>query len=546
MKKIYCKKYQSELLENPKETIFPPIKLEYSDTLDLNNLKESTDELSGNRIANAVANFEKYTIDVKLKYRDYLLKYNNLLTEYINTYDNKTKLVKYRFNLEEEREIYFTKYNQYLNYLDSVSKKHNKEELISNVKKYIPNEYLEDLKLEEQNELFESFEKKFNENLGNSQIIKKQIKTSKILYTIANVISIFTGLLAVLIFTIPFLLQTIKIDTKKYENSIYKDFFESVEKIEKEFENKILNPIEEKITTDWIESAYYITKELTYDSLKLSNYAPSYYSYTKTYKYKLDDLITPTAAYFSYLVISYAVVVLVLYCVSGRFNRRKGLPYHWKTYTIQYVKNMNEIYNELFNHVQVKILNQYIDNVKIPQLNNEFMDIYTFTLLEIVKVKNEYNNSENILPKKVIAMYDQLEEEEREMFITLGKNAESIKEFSNILIECKKLEDSRKSKEAYQKQLLEAEKQTRYAKDAAEDARRRVELESQSLAEQQRQTEILREQAAQQASYNAEMLKKQEEANKLAKKLSKDNDKLNKTLEEAGEDRRAIRDKYGL
>ena len=280
--------------------------------------------------------------------------------------------------------------------------------------------------------------------------------------------------------------------------------------------------------------------------MKISNYAPSYYSYTKTYKYKLDDLITPTAAYFSYLVISYAVVVLVLYCVSGRFNRRKGLPYHWKTYTIQYVKNMNEIYNELFNHVQVKILNQYIDNVKIPQLNNEFMDIYTFTLLEIVKVKNEYNDSENILPKKVIAMYDQLEEEEREMFITLGKNAESIKEFSNILIECKKLEDSRKSKEAYQKQLLEAEKQTRYAKDAAEDARRRVELESQSLAEQQRQTEILREQAAQQASYNAEMLKKQEEANKLAKKLSKGNDKLNKTLEEAGEDRRAIRDKYGL
>lgn len=143
-------------------------------------------------------------------------------------------------------------------------------------------------------------------------------------------------------------------------------------------------------------------------------------------------------------------------------------------------------------------------SLKLKELENNHQE-------DIKKVEEQYIAFEIKLPNEIISMYEKLGEEEQDLFVTLARNAESEKDFSNIYVQCINAKNSRKAYEEQRKQTEEIKKQIKFVEE-----------------EHKKQTRIMKERAEQERIHmenveqqNKELLRKQDEANKLAEKNAK-------------------------
>lgn len=184
------------------------------------------------------------------------------------------------------------------------------------------------------------------------------------------------------------------------------------------------------------------------------------------------------------------------------------------------LKKINSKINEIIvkhNHICYEISKRV--NEKIDKYFCEKSQEYGFKLKElknnhqedIKKVEEQYIACEIKLPNEIISMYEKLGEEEQDLFVTLARNAESEKEFSNIYVQCINAKNNRKAYDEQRKQTSIIQKQAMSVEE-----------------EYKKQTRIMKERADQERIHmenverqNKELLRKQDEANKIAEKTAK-------------------------
>lgn len=207
------------------------------------------------------------------------------------------------------------------------------------------------------------------------------------------------------------------------------------------------------------------------------------------------------------LIIQFLIsFLLVVTCLI--FSKKNDRYIKFSNFLDTQIKKYNHIIYEISKdiYVEIKQINDELENewkTKLNMLEEEYNKNFG-------EIYDNYDRSIK-LPDEIIKMYENLQKEEQDLFVMLARNAESEKEFSNIYVQCINAENSRKVYEEQRKQTETLQKQTRIVEE-----------------EHKKQTRILKERAEQERIHmenverqNKELLRKQDEANKLAEKNAK-------------------------
>ena len=187
------------------------------------------------------------------------------------------------------------------------------------------------------------------------------------------------------------------------------------------------------------------------------------------------------------------------------------------------INEYNQVYIKIKNYVDEKIISPYIEGKLHEEYEEELSKLEKSYQDEVKVIQNKYNQCLVKLPYEIEVMYNKLDREEQDLFVTLAGNADSEKDFSNIYVQCLNAKNSRRIYEEQKMQTAEARKQTWLAEQNAKEYEKQTRLI-------ERQAEEQRAHMAEVERQNAELVKKQNEANKLAKEnAEKQLDALNRS-----------------
>lgn len=208
--------------------------------------------------------------------------------------------------------------------------------------------------------------------------------------------------------------------------------------------------------------------------------------------------------YFFILPCIYMGFVGLKLCVSYR-------PKKVNNFIIKTINKFNESQNVIHQIIAQQYIKPYLDDLKLLKEKrlNELVELQEKHERNIEEINLKYNNV--MLPLGIRSLYYRLDEDMRDLFLTLGLNAESEKDFNDIYTRClnEKRENTRLSE--YKKQTIELSLQT-------EELQRQTENK---LREEQKRTEMME-------NYNREQLSLLEKNNELQKQANEAQAKYNR------------------